>query len=166
MFKNWNDASQHCMDLSARLVVIHSGHMLHFVNHIEDTLSLGNIHIGLYLNGLNFSWVDGSDMVYSKWSGGQPDNNGGGEGCVVQTNNYHWNDVPCTTFYSRFICQQPIEGKRKSNHFGCIVTNSYQALFPAHHSRQLRDAWKSEEKSLCTMFSHTNPSVELDFHEA
>ena len=165
MFKNWNDASQHCMDLSARLVVIHSGHMLHFVNHIEDTLSLGNIHIGLYLNGLNFSWVDGSDMVYSKWSGGQPDNNGG-EGCVVQTNNYHWNDVPCTTFYSRFICQQPIEGKRKSNHFGCIVTNSYQALFPAHHSRQLRDAWKSEEKSLCTMFSHTNPSVELDFHEA
>ena len=117
MTKSWEDALQHCQELKASLVVIHNEHMLHFVNHIENTLSLGNIHIGLHRTGLNFSWVDGSDMVYSKWLAGQPDNYWGGEGCAIQTSNYAWNDVSCTTHICRFICQQPIEGKEEERPF-------------------------------------------------
>ena len=55
-----------------------------------------------------WTWIDGSPLVYSKWSPGQPDNYGGGIEFCLEMNfgaNGDWNDSPCDTrSIQHFIC--------------------------------------------------------------
>ncbi|XP_041483463.1 echinoidin-like [Lytechinus variegatus] len=67
--------------------------------------------IGLHdatLDG-SHAWVDGTDIRYTNWIPGQPDNVGR-EDCseIVNTRSGDWNDVRCTfTRASCFICKLP-----------------------------------------------------------
>ena len=54
-----------------------------------------------------FTWIDGSALEFSNWSGGQPDNYNGGEFCV-EMNRFGpttWNDQPCDSKNDNYICQ-------------------------------------------------------------
>jgi len=57
--------------------------------------------------GPQLTWIDGSALDFSNWSGGQPDNYNGGEFCVVM-NRFGpttWNDQPCDSKNDNYICQ-------------------------------------------------------------
>ena len=58
----------------------------------------------------NWSWSDGSSWGYTKWSWGEPNNNGGWENKVVVDKEGFWRDVAEWTEFP-FICQ----GKKMFN---------------------------------------------------
>jgi hypothetical protein len=51
----------------------------------------------------NFTWITGSTSSYNKWSGPQPDDNGG-EDCVEVNTNGDWNDQKCAATRG-FVCE-------------------------------------------------------------
>ncbi|XP_037801965.1 low affinity immunoglobulin epsilon Fc receptor-like [Penaeus monodon] len=64
-----------------------------------------------------YRWdADNSGASYTKWAGGQPDNDrpwyqlwwGDGEDCVMmlKSSSYYWNDADCDNNY-RFACERP-----------------------------------------------------------
>ena len=57
--------------------------------------------------GPQLTWIDGSALDFSNWSGGQPDNYNGGEFCVVvnRFGSKTWNDQPCDLKRDNYICQ-------------------------------------------------------------
>ena len=56
-----------------------------------------------------WTWIDGSPVVYSKWFPNQPDNNVADEFCLeMNFGGVHgdWNDAPCdTSIIDHFLCQ-------------------------------------------------------------
>ena len=87
-------------------------------NDFVSTVSGGSIawigahRVGPYTNPIprndQFTWIDGSALEFSNWSGGQPDNTNGQEFCVEMNWNGSgtWNDVACyTDARNYYICQ-------------------------------------------------------------
>ena len=54
-----------------------------------------------------FTWIDGSALEFSNWSGGQPDNYNGDEFCVEMNTfgSATWNDQWCNANRNYYICQ-------------------------------------------------------------
>ena len=56
-----------------------------------------------------WTWIDGSPLVYSKWSPGQPDSHGGGNEICLELNfgaNGDWNDGVCDAGrIDNYVCQ-------------------------------------------------------------
>ena len=53
----------------------------------------------------DFFWEDGSELSWSLWADGQPDNLRNGQDCVVYSSiTLSWHDVMCENLYS-FFCQ-------------------------------------------------------------
>ena len=56
-----------------------------------------------------WTWIDGSPLVYSKWSPGQPDSHGGGNEFCLELNfgaNGDWNDGLCDAGrIDNYVCQ-------------------------------------------------------------
>ena len=86
-------------------------------NDFVSTVSGGSIawigahRVGPYTDPIprndQFTWIDGSALEFSNWSGGQPDNYNGGEFCV-EVNRFGpttWNDQPCDSKNDNYICQ-------------------------------------------------------------
>jgi len=54
-----------------------------------------------------FEWVDGEPLVFTRWSGGEPNDSGGREDCAqMMPWNGLWNDLDCTRRLP-FVCQRP-----------------------------------------------------------
>jgi len=45
----------------------------------------------------NFVWSDGTEVDYTNWGGGEPNDWGNNEDCTVLKPQGYWNDVSCTT---------------------------------------------------------------------
>lgn len=57
-------------------------------------------------------WVDGTRATYTNWGTGEPNNEGGNEGCGViwpASHNWKWNDGVCSSSLP-YICET--KGKR------------------------------------------------------
>lgn len=79
----------------------------------------GQVSIGMYYDGENWKWTDGSSIDYSNFAFGQPDHDGGQLTCVVtipdkQLNTGisplaigQWNDFPCSAVMRAFVCKKP-----------------------------------------------------------
>ncbi len=66
----------------------------------------GTIWIGFNdeANEGNFVWYDQSSVIYTNWSGGEP-NNSGNEDCTQIYPNGSWNDLPCTSSGSKSVIE-------------------------------------------------------------
>ena len=82
--------------------------------HAENNLIMSlipeeNIWIGI--NDLDqegkFVYLDGSDVSFTNWNSGEPNNYGGDEDAVETRNDGLWNDMPIDSF-NRFICSRDV----------------------------------------------------------
>jgi hypothetical protein len=52
----------------------------------------------------SFVWSNGEAVVYTNWQSGEP-NNSGNEDCTHAYTSGRWNDIPCTGYPARYICE-------------------------------------------------------------
>merc|ERR1712198_432740 len=109
----WMDAQYNCTKLGGDLAMIFDDQTNDFVS----TVSGGSIAwIGAHRVGPltdpkprndQFTWIDGSALEFSNWSGGQPDNYNGDEFCVEMNTfgSATWNDQWCNANRNYYICQ-------------------------------------------------------------
>jgi len=102
-FTTWSEAKHRCIQENADLVSIHSESEDEFVFQLLSSWS-SDIWLGLYWDGYDFVYDDGSDFDYSNWHSGEPDFSGcGSKGKASGT----WYDISCS--YTRnFACKRPI----------------------------------------------------------
>lgn len=51
-----------------------------------------------------FVWASGDAATYTNWNSGEP-NNSGGEDCAHTWSSGKWNDIPCTGYPARYVCE-------------------------------------------------------------
>ncbi len=104
----WNQASAGCNAAGngAHLVTILSAAENTFVR----SITTGVFYIGaadVATEG-TFLWVTGEaiNATFSRWDGGEPNNNNGNEDCAEMRDNDTWNDTDCTDA-RRYVCKRP-----------------------------------------------------------
>ncbi|XP_028392900.1 uncharacterized protein LOC114517402 [Dendronephthya gigantea] len=106
----WYNARSHCLAMNTDLAIIPDEHAMKVIEDIAEREGIGIIYIGLtrHPNNLHdFRWVDGSELVFTRWQVHEPNNVN--EKCVTFLIGSGYNDFPCDIAPKRFICQQPIE---------------------------------------------------------
>lgn len=109
----WNEAKSFCAKLG--------GHLATIADEAEQKAIEYNIACKtgkpyLWIGGQCaedrvFTWITGEPMDYTNWSGGQPDNDGGSENCLmIYTPGSRWNDTANNgyagiTSHMGFICE-------------------------------------------------------------
>lgn len=99
----WIQAQAICQSFGGNLASIHSTAENEAVAQLRPPEWhgwIGGIRIG---EGIDFAWVDGSQMSYMNWAPDQPDYNEEREKCVELLANSWWNDFDCNNNYG-FIC--------------------------------------------------------------
>ena len=87
---------------------VHNENINSFIatNFTSENLWLGATRI----NNTTFQWDDGSAWDYSNWNPNEPNNQDGGESCILtnwfNTGQGGWNDVTCQEL-GQTICQRP-----------------------------------------------------------
>ena len=97
----WTAAETEAENLGGTLAIIRNAAEQQWVfeKFGHDGAKERSVWIGLHRQwpGGPFVWVDGSKLDYANWSGGEPDNSGGVEGCVHLWAEAHcgggWNDA-------------------------------------------------------------------------
>ena len=112
MEKTWNDAQQVCESWNSSLTSIHSGAESDFILGQVRSTNTSEFWIGLTdrANEGSFEWVDGSDMTYTNWAEGQPDDFESNQDCgiFVLTWAFGWDDDKCFDTTNPFVCRQDI----------------------------------------------------------
>ncbi|XP_040035837.2 C-type isolectin Sp-CL4-like [Gasterosteus aculeatus] len=105
--KAFNDADAQCKSIGSELV---SGHKVEEMLNVLCIAVLADFEmksfwIGAKRSGDGFVFTDGSEVIFSFWSAGQPDNFTGEEDCVEVKPKYWgvWNDDDCSD-ENNFIC--------------------------------------------------------------
>ncbi len=99
--EGWTAAETEAENLGGTLAIIRNAAEQQWVfeKFGHDGAKERSVWIGLHRQwpGGPFVWVDGSKLDYANWSGGEPDNGGGVEGCVHLWAEAHsgggWNDA-------------------------------------------------------------------------
>lgn len=98
--KSWDDAKQHCEDLSSYLATIFSPAENEFISTMEASAWIGASDTA---SEGTWVWVDGSDMDgYTNWGGSNP-NGSNNENCVLLKDG-KWTDTPCS-LQRYYICK-------------------------------------------------------------
>lgn len=101
----WEDAQKYCGAIGARLVKITSEEENEFVVELAKRFApnLRKLWVGIERDCDNdeLYWEDGTDIEYSNWLEGQPDNFEGKENCghlyLTGEREGSWNDRPCNS---------------------------------------------------------------------
>ncbi|XP_042362980.1 lactose-binding lectin l-2-like [Plectropomus leopardus] len=109
----WADAEIHCMSEGAHLVSIHSADEQNFIRSLIRNFDHAEGYTWIGLSDTHkegtWMWSDGTDVNFSYWYPGEPNNYGGHENCVH--NNYNkeskWNDRPCSRSLP-FVCAKSV----------------------------------------------------------
>jgi len=106
----WLEARDRCGLNGYHLVSVATAAENVWVDNTADTYSLEKWWFGLTDAAVEGIWIwdDGSDLLYSNWHSGEP-NDAGGEDCV-QFNRWSdltWNDEPCSASF-RYICESAV----------------------------------------------------------
>ena len=108
----WNDAQQVCESLNSNLTSIHSAAESDFILGQVRSADTNEFWIGFTdrANEGSFEWVDGSDVTYTNWIEGQPDDLQSNQDCgiFVLNWNFGWDDDTCSSHTSRYICRKDI----------------------------------------------------------
>ena len=106
--EKWTDAQTTCATYGYGLAGVNSAAENTWVDATADAYSTEKWWFGFNDRATEGTWVwdDGSDVTYTNWHSGEPNDSGGDEDCG-QFNRYTdttWNDEPCSSkFY--FICE-------------------------------------------------------------
>ena len=102
----WEDARRICMNFSGDLASINTAEENTFLTSMPGLLQNQKYWIGL--NDIekegDFVWTDGSNVSFTAWQSGQPNNVGDhGQHCTASKSG-RWGDFKCSQ-KSRFICR-------------------------------------------------------------
>ncbi len=104
--RNWSEANTACAGFgpTSHLVTVTSAQEMALVDSVY-----GNFEVWAGGNDIaaegTWTWTTGEPMTYLHWDGGEPNNDNGGEDCMVLRTNTEWNDGPCTNKFS-IICER------------------------------------------------------------
>jgi hypothetical protein len=106
----WFPARRNCARKGGRLVVLETQ---------DENLEVGQLmrqfHDGAFFIGLSdvadeddWRWIDGTELAYDPWAGGEPNNAGNGEDCVHSNwrGDGEWNDIACGS-RQPYVCEFP-----------------------------------------------------------
>ena len=108
-----NEAQQVCESLNSNPTSIHSAAECDFILGQVRSSDTKEFWIGFTdrANEGSFEWVDGSDVTYTNWIEGQPDDFGSNQDCGIAllTWGSRWDDANCrSSSTSRYICRKDI----------------------------------------------------------
>ncbi|XP_014032156.1 galactose-specific lectin nattectin [Salmo salar] len=105
---DWADAESYCVSLGANLASVNNKGEFSFVKNLIKSFDPAESYTWIGLSDLHkeerWMWSDGSKVVYTIWSSGEPSGSRT-ENCV-QTNYLNdklWNDAVCS-YKSAFVC--------------------------------------------------------------
>jgi len=97
--KSWEDHKDSASSSNGQLLSVLNQEMTTYLQ--SEFGTDGNYWIGFNDKDVEGTWVwdDGSNVSYENWTGGQPDNHGGGEDCAeyLAGEAGKWNDRSCST---------------------------------------------------------------------
>ncbi|XP_028905698.1 C-type lectin domain family 4 member G-like isoform X4 [Ornithorhynchus anatinus] len=105
----WHDAVKKCAEKEAHLVIINSREEQNFlISNSDDRtywIGLSSVRDG---SGKvkHHRWIDETDLTFTYWSPGEPNDAGDQEDCVVMLSNGRWNDTPCHTDLEKWVCEK------------------------------------------------------------
>ena len=107
----WFVAEEACQDFGGHLASVLSPAEHNRI--ASELISSDNTWLGLndQLTEGNFVWSDGSELDYTNWAGGEPNDDDGTEHCVEfdrTTTNFRWNDNDCD-LTRPFVCKAPLD---------------------------------------------------------
>ncbi|WP_437636548.1 CotH kinase family protein [Sorangium sp. So ce854] len=106
----WEDAELDCVAQGGHLASIHDEEMQDLVVSGADAIQPGDWWIGLTdaASEGDFQWTDGTPYDYERWTGGEPNDAGGGEHCAELAGwaSGRWNDMPCDAELP-YVCRLP-----------------------------------------------------------
>ncbi|XP_024143970.2 C-type mannose receptor 2 [Oryzias melastigma] len=106
--RSWLDAQSFCRLHHADLATVTSLTQGDEAKALLQGASVEQAWFGLHRD--SWVWTDGSDMSYTSWLAGQPNNAGGSQSCVYMEAE-KWNDFPCS--YQYYVLCQKLLPKRK-----------------------------------------------------
>ncbi|KAM4687847.1 uncharacterized protein O3C94_006306 [Discoglossus pictus] len=100
---NWTESQDFCAEQGSSLLILSDIHEM-----IAVTQSLTQSSwIGLTMETGEWKWLDGTNLMFTKWSPNEPNNLNGDEKCGEITS-IGWNDSPCK-WQKSFICKKPVQ---------------------------------------------------------
>ena len=95
----------------ARLQCVTGGYDIASVTSEEENTLLGSLVTSsscwIGFNDIDnegtFIWADGTEVTYTGWNSGEP-NNAGNEDCTDISSQNYWNDLSCTNGLSCYFC--------------------------------------------------------------
>ncbi|XP_074836089.1 C-type lectin domain family 17, member A-like [Carettochelys insculpta] len=102
--KTWGEAHQFCLEYGAHLVIINTKEEQDFLVKNRGTSRVYWLGMTDQATEKSWVWVDGTSVVLSFWSSGEP-NNHQEEDCGTMATDGRWNDITChMTDY--WICEK------------------------------------------------------------
>ncbi|XP_027893466.1 ladderlectin-like [Xiphophorus couchianus] len=101
-FRTWARAERDCLSLGAQLASVHSFLEHHQIQNLISESGGGNQETWIGASDAEensiWFWSDGRIFQFTNWCGGQPNNAGGKQSCVVMNYSVNtcWNDEQCT----------------------------------------------------------------------
>nr|XP_039269898.1 uncharacterized protein LOC120344668 isoform X2 [Styela clava] len=108
--KIYYDAGQYCKSLGGNLVSVHSLDEQAFLVGRATKVDIQQMWIGLIQEAVGgyYVWVDQTQLVYTNWWGGEPNDFSGQESCVQMDHNYgQWADSNCG-IVNGYICKKTV----------------------------------------------------------
>ena len=131
----WSNARIFCHRLNAELAVFSDGNSLQALAKLRREIKLEDedLFVGLSGSKLRWLWLDGENVSNTDDLWGPYEPSGDGKcGCILNARwnsnwdgyGWRWNDLPCTTIYLGYICEQPL---------GMHLTNSVKKPVSRRH---------------------------------
>ncbi|XP_038628923.1 C-type lectin domain family 4 member G-like isoform X2 [Tachyglossus aculeatus] len=100
----WPQAKDNCIEHGAHLVIINNQHEQDFLTQNDGK----GYWIGLtdMESEGTHKWIDGTDLTFTYWNTGEPNDSRGVEDCVMMLTHGRWNDFRCTSDSDNWICEK------------------------------------------------------------
>ncbi len=114
---SWSEAQNDCRARGGDLAVPENSDINEKIYQVLKSRNIGTVWIGVHRHANDkFITVSGTDVSYTNWYPGEPNNGGGNEDCVQMVSIVYWNtkygaaagrwnDASCTASRSNYVCE-------------------------------------------------------------
>ncbi|XP_027706631.1 C-type lectin domain family 4 member G isoform X3 [Vombatus ursinus] len=99
----WSQARDDCVQKQAHLVIINNRDEQNFLTPTDILgywIGLRKVQEGVH------KWIDGTELGYTNWNFGEPNDSQGKENCVMMLHHGKWNDFTCEQSSDNWICEK------------------------------------------------------------